>query len=163
MSAVKEIIRKLGDQRYLFLLAVIIMVVGAFSVSGVFPLEVALVVIVGAFLLVILFTVLDYLSQGKDHFHTRIVFKFPQGVDPLNLHLRQCDYQVVDPRNPQSPKIGSLRPYRSGDGWVCPIPQDAKASDRIEFTIIDEANRQWVTEAFVPELQWPSVQVRSQQ
>lgn len=151
-NLLKLLIDKIRDQRYLFLIALVLLV-GSLSI---FAKEtgIGVLVLIAGFLLV-----------GMENFFGRrglrmaIALRFPASHDPSTVKLVKCTYSFADPRRPEEKKSGEILPYPGGGGWLCPLPLRMKSSDAIDLTFKDDTGQDWVVRRFVPELEWPIVEV----
>lgn len=152
-SLLRLVISRIRDQRYLFLIALVLLV-GSLSIFAK-KTGLGVLVLVAGFLLVGIENILG--GRGS---RLAIVLKFPSSHDPSNLNLVKCSYSFADPRRPGEKKRGEILPYPGGGGWLCPLPRRMKASDAIDLTFRDDTGQDWVARRFVPELRWPVVEVQ---
>ncbi len=157
-NLISQVVSRIKDPRYLFLIALIILV-GGLSFFGANP-NVAWGVFAGGFVTVLLFTILDFMSSSRAALRMSVALSFPQNIDATSLNLTLCEYLIQDPRNPSRKVKGEVRPYPAGVGWLCPVPDKAKPRDLIEMWVIDDTGKRWPARAFVPENLWPKVDVR---
>ena len=158
-SLLAEIVSRIRDARYLFLLALII-VVGGLSLFSANP-SLTWGVLAGGFGLVVLLTILDYRKSVREALRMSVALTFPPDVDPATLNLVKCEYVVQDTRNPEQKRKGLVVPYPAVNGWLCPVPDTAAPGDRVEMWVIDDTGKRWPVRAFVPENLWASVEVRT--
>ena len=152
-NLLKLVINKIRDQRYLFLIALVLLV-GSLSIFA-HETGLGVLVLVAGFLLVGTENIL-----GGRGLRLAIALKFPSSYDPSTLNLVKCTYSFADPRCPEEKKSGEILPYPGGGGWLCPLPLRMKSSDTIDLTFTDDTGQDWVVRRFVPELGWPVVEVQ---
>jgi hypothetical protein len=159
-NLISQVVSQIRDQRFLFFIAVIILV-GGISFFGANP-NIAWGVFVGGFVLIVIFTILDFITNSRAALRMSVALAFPQNVDATSLNLTLCEYRIQDPRNPTREVEGQVRPYPAGVGWLCPVPDRANPQDLIEMWLIDDTGKRWPAKAFVPENLWPKVDIRAQ-
>jgi hypothetical protein len=147
------VINKIRDQRYLFLIALVLLV-GSLSIFA-NKTGLGVLVLVAGFLLV----ATENLLVGRGS-RLSVALKFPSSHDPSTMNLVKCIYSFADPRDPGEKKTGEVLPYRAGGGWLCPLPLHMKPSDIIDLTFSDNTGQEWVVRRFVPELSWPILEVQ---
>jgi len=150
----KNVIGRIKEQRYLFLLA-LVLIVGTFSAYNQQSM-LGIAVLVLGFILVIV----EMRGKKPSHgFSVALIFPAAQNVSTIDLVKGECI--VRDPRHPDKPKPGSVLPHQGGGGWMCPLPTHLmEPGDAVDLTFTDKSGQKWAAKRFVPDNSWPTIEVQ---
>src|SRR6185503_4014904 len=156
MNVVGQIITRLEDPAYLFVIALVILIGGA-TIAGNPTLGV--MILMGGFALIVLLVLRDRASARAA---MSVALRFPPDVEGHARTLTSCECVIEDPRHAGKVRRARVRPLRAGQGWICPLPLEARPSDVVELTITASDGALWRVQGFVLELNWPTVDVEAQ-
>jgi hypothetical protein len=159
-----QIVSTLRDQRFLFLIAVIIALAILAPLNVISPLIVVVIFGISAGLALV-DRILESLGQRSSRVRGQagglIMSVAPdfEGVSEgaaVGLVRGVCTIQ--NPRNPGQRVIREVLPYPGPGalGWLCPIPLEAGPDDVVNMTLTDSDGRRWAM-TFVPGHLWSSV------
>jgi hypothetical protein len=160
-----QIIARLRDQRWLFLLGVLIVLVILASLKVVSGRDATIFFGISGVLVLVdrAFAFVEGRSGKRGGtgggLPMSVVLAFEGTPDATAVRLVSGVCTMENTRRPGKKVTRRVVPYPAGSGWLCTIPLDAHPHDRIDFTMTDSDGGRWGM-ILVPDALWPIVNVR---
>jgi hypothetical protein len=162
-KVIGQIIARLRDQRFLFLVAVIIALAVLAPLDVISDLGVMIVFGISA-AVVLTDRLLEFLEARfrkvdiySGRLNLRVALEFEGITEDVPPRLeRTATYTIQNPHNPEPGEVREVLLHEGpgGIGWLCPLPSEAGPNDMISFTFTSVDGRQWNL-TVMPDLLWP--------